>query len=239
MIHSLPRKKVPMKSRIAFVLPTLLSLCASSAGAANILELYDYHGDEVTASAKQKWLGLYKVNNKQYVLKPVKVSITRVHDAIVDEDTKAKTGKRISVAGKEKPVFIFSGVSELKPGNVTASSVKKENLKPKDVLKAQIGDDTITWWVKGKEKQKEEYTNFSVTASNKRGSQTLVSVEHASLDHTPSLMWCGDLDGDGKLDMIMDTSTDYNMSKVTLFLSSKAKKGKLVGEAAVQVATGC
>lgn len=228
-----------MKSKIALVFSALLSISAGSANAANILELYDYHGDEVTASSKQAWLGLYKVSDRKYVLKPVKVSITRVHDAIVDEDAKAKTGKRISVAGKEKPVFVFSGIPQLKPGPVTASSITKDHMKPNDTVKAKVGDDTITWSVNGKEKPKEEYLKFSVVVSNSRGKQTLISAEHASLDQTPTLMWCGDLDGDGKADMIMDTSTDYNLSKVTLFLSTKAKKGKLVGEAAVQAATGC
>lgn len=44
------------------------------------------------------------------------------------------------------------------------------------------------------------------------------------------LLWAGDLDGDGKIDLLMNF-TDYYWNTV-LFLSSLAKPGELVGEAA-------
>ena len=52
-------------------------------------------------------------------------------------------------------------------------------------------------------------------------------------------MWAGDLDGDGKLDLLLNLSTHYNLDSHRLFLSSMAKKGQLVGEAAVFDAVGC
>lgn len=43
------------------------------------------------------------------------------------------------------------------------------------------------------------------------------------------VMWAGDLDGDGKLDLLLNTSAFYWRS--TLYLSTLAKPGQLVGEA--------
>lgn len=53
------------------------------------------------------------------------------------------------------------------------------------------------------------------------------------------LLWAGDLDGDGKLDFYADVSDHYNSSMPTLFLSSEAKKGKLVKDVAGIRTVGC
>ncbi len=44
-----------------------------------------------------------------------------------------------------------------------------------------------------------------------------------------SLLWAGDKDSDGKIDIIMDMSPKYSCVKEVTYLSSKAKKGLLVG----------
>lgn len=55
----------------------------------------------------------------------------------------------------------------------------------------------------------------------------------------PRLLFAGDLDRDGALDVILDTSAKNNVSRPTLFLSSSAKDGELVGESATNETTGC
>jgi len=53
------------------------------------------------------------------------------------------------------------------------------------------------------------------------------------------LIWAGDLDGDGKLDLLVDITNHYNGSGSALFLSSKAKSGEIVGLAAKLETVGC
>ncbi|WP_237468171.1 hypothetical protein [Vibrio stylophorae] len=43
------------------------------------------------------------------------------------------------------------------------------------------------------------------------------------------LLWAGDMDGDGKLDLKMDTSPKYSCTQQTTYLSSLALDGLLVG----------
>lgn len=50
------------------------------------------------------------------------------------------------------------------------------------------------------------------------------------------LAWVGDLDGDGRLDMIIDFNT-YGTSATCLFLSQPAKKGELVKRVGCDVST--
>jgi hypothetical protein len=44
--------------------------------------------------------------------------------------------------------------------------------------------------------------------------------------------WAGDLDGDGKLDLVVNLSRKYSLHPYRLLLSSMAAVGELVGEAA-------
>jgi hypothetical protein len=53
------------------------------------------------------------------------------------------------------------------------------------------------------------------------------------------LRWVGDLDNDGKLDVLLTYSTHYACWEVILLLSSKAIGNRLIGEAAKYKACGC
>lgn len=43
------------------------------------------------------------------------------------------------------------------------------------------------------------------------------------------LLWAGDKDNDGKIDIVMDMSPKYSCTKEVTYLSSKASKGQLLG----------
>lgn len=58
-------------------------------------------------------------------------------------------------------------------------------------------------------------------------------------DGFPQLDWAGDIDQDGKIDLIIAPGYHWNVSATTLFLSSFAKNGELVGLAARFTAEGC
>ncbi|MFT3711865.1 MAG: FG-GAP repeat protein [Archangium sp.] len=68
--------------------------------------------------------------------------------------------------------------------------------------------------------------------------QTLFASEESDVDGW-SLRWAGDLDGDGKLDLLITADTHYAIETFRLFLSTRAKKGQLVGEAAKLTSQGC
>ena len=53
------------------------------------------------------------------------------------------------------------------------------------------------------------------------------------------ILWAGDIDRDGRLDLLIDMSNHYNVSAPTLFLSSHAGKGQLVARVASLGLSGC
>jgi hypothetical protein len=58
-------------------------------------------------------------------------------------------------------------------------------------------------------------------------------------DGPPALHWAGDLDREGKSDLVIDITNHYNLSRMALFLSSLAKEGELVGLAGFFDSGGC
>lgn len=58
-------------------------------------------------------------------------------------------------------------------------------------------------------------------------------------DATPKLLFAGDLDRDGKLDLIFDITDHYNVSRPTLFLSSRARDGELLHAVSTYESVGC
>lgn len=227
-----------MKLKTAMLSSLIFLSCATAAHASNILELFEYHGDEVKIKPGQTWLGLYLIGGK-YELKPTKVSVTMVKDQLFDEEPGQKTAKKISVPGKEKPIYLIGGVSGLKPGVVAPGiPLKKEFLDVGQKLNLKVGTNQSTLVIAGTKKD-ETRKNYSITLESGGIKQLIMKAPLIGEDTTPKLLWCGDLDGDGKIDLIMDTTDNYNVSNTVLLLSGKAKPGKLVEQVAVQHSTGC
>ena len=67
--------------------------------------------------------------------------------------------------------------------------------------------------------------------------QTLFQQNDGDLDGW-NLRWAGDLDGDGKLDLLLDADSHYARQTTRLFLSSKASGRLLVKQVAHLTATG-
>lgn len=53
------------------------------------------------------------------------------------------------------------------------------------------------------------------------------------------LLWAGDLDGDRRLDLLIDLTWHYNLSQRMLFLSSVAAPGRLLRKVGLFETIGC
>lgn len=218
----------------------LANSISAMATAASIIEVSEYHGDELKAKAGSQWFGLYQEGKDNFRLKQTSVAITKCHDAIIDETPKELSGKKVTVSTKDAPLFLVEGVGALKAGKVITSAINlREHLQTGTKLKLNVGAKFSTMSVSGDVKEKEYRTNYTIVLESNGVKQTILKHNQIGADTAPSLVWAGDLDGDGKLDLVMDTTDDYNVRDLTLFLSSKAKPGKLVEKVANQFSTGC
>jgi hypothetical protein len=68
---------------------------------------------------------------------------------------------------------------------------------------------------------------YSLEIENGKGISQIFAYTKRFNDAMFSLRWAGDLDGDGKLDLLIDGSDHYAGSKIVLFLSSYSDGGEL------------
>lgn len=74
----------------------------------------------------------------------------------------------------------------------------------------------------------------------REGEREQVLFESTGVDEPPIyIRWAGDLDRDGRLDLITNFSPKYSVHHVKLWLSSISGEGEIVGLAAAEMTYGC
>jgi len=220
----------------------------------------EFHGNEVQAKSGKQWLGLF-ATPKGFELLPTKAIVSTVRDYVLDIDETKKTGKKVITDTKIQPIFLVKGSTYLKPGIVKTVFSGQHYFTPDDVLTLSLngeteGDyqisledrqniETRNYLVEGKSNNETRNYTFSVSY-NSAIIQNLQEFKHnytgGELPNDrkpPIILWAGDLDRDGKLDLLIDLASHANVSSLTLFLSSPAKQNKLVEPVAQFVTTGC
>lgn len=214
---------------------------------ANFQLLYpgEFHGDEIMAQTGEQWLGLYP-NAGGGMLREVSLEVFPVHDPVLDEDEQARTGKGVSVRGLVEPTLLvrIDNPAALQPGQIVTAWSEATPLTNRTNLPIQLGGVTYHLRV--------ETSDTSETAGIARDDAKLVLVRGTErqvlyeLGGTGqeaeawwNLLWVGDMDGDGRLDLYVQVADHYNVAQRELYLSSQAAEGQLVRKVAEFRITGC
>ena len=213
----------------ALVLAGLMALAAGNPVKGELLLPGLFHGDEVQARSGESWLCLMSDREREE-LKPCTIEVKQVHDPIMQDDT----GKEVSLRGGGNALALFRDIPLLKPGPVRTYFLGRASLMPETFLEVG-GDHPLRFGL-----QKEHKGSYSLILWEGDGSVSQTLREGAfNGDGAPELLWAGDLDRDGKLDLLLDISNHSNVSEVALFLSSLASTGELVGKAGAHRSVGC
>ncbi len=232
---------MPIRSR--FIAAVLLIIMMGTANSEQerrfaLLEVGSFHGDEVPLNQPKDWLGVFC---KQLVCdaRPTTIKTTRDHDDVVDEDTKTNTGTSISISLREQPLFLVRGIAPT-PRSIPTVFQGEKNMVAGDLLPIGFSGVNYALRVDGKKMEEEPLPKGSrLVFSSGSKTQELFSLLESGNDPYITVLWVGDIDGDGKPDLLVITSWHYNVSHKVLWLSSLAKPGQLVGLAAVFETTGC
>ena len=81
---------------------------------ATLLEVGEFHGEEVAAETGEPWLGLH-ISDDGSMLLNYEISVTNVHDPILDEGDQ-KTGKKITVDLPLDRIFLVNSDWVLQSG---------------------------------------------------------------------------------------------------------------------------
>jgi hypothetical protein len=213
-----------------------------------LLETGDgFHGDEVKARSGEKWLGLYVTKRGSFLAEST-LKVERVFDPVIDEDERKPTGKSVGVDRRAEPVLLVKNAKMLKPGAVTTvyhggyDEAHSFGRKPRVTLK--LGGQTYRLNIVSPKRLAPEAAGLlppdaKLSLTSGPSTQILYSLNGSSDDLGWYLLWAGDLDGDGKLDLYLSLSYHYNVTQRRLFLSSQARAGRLAHQVAEFVTTGC
>lgn len=204
----------------------LVILLAAVPGRGEILFTGSFHGDEVKARSGETWLCLMATETGDE-LKTCTVDVKTVFDPIMDENT----GREVSIRDGGEAMLLVRNIHGLKPGPVRTFFSGTWSLRPENgslglgsEMQLEMGREGVWHTVE-----------FRAGSTRK---QVLWRNEYVG-DGSPLLHWAGDLDRDGKLDLLIDVTDHDNLSRRALFLSSLAKEGELVGLAGLFDSVGC
>ena len=208
-----------------------------------------FHGDEPVARDGERWLAL-RVDGDDAALVMTTLAVRAVEDPLLDAAGQ-RSGLAVSSADDATIVMYLRG-SGLRGGRIERARVEPAT----GPLPSTIGlrgrhyrldarcDATPFEHVEAQAHyacrivlDDGERTRTLATMSGyyEVGATTISLGDDAS----PRLLFAGDIDRDGRLDLILDTTDHYNKSRPTLFLSSPARPDDVILEVAHHQAIGC
>ena len=190
-----------------------------------------YHGDEVDAKDGEQWSAII-IDGQETILSESRLNIEPVYDPVLDDEN-GKSGKKVAVkGGGNVPLFLVKGL-KMEGDNIKipTSFSKPQILKDGDLINLSINDSSrVLLTVTG--------TKVEISMNGVR--QAIGSVYSEMNETSLSLVWAGDLDGDGRVDLILNDISHYNtIINFRLFLSSEAGPNKIIKEVASFRAVGC
>ncbi len=215
---------------------------------AKVLTVGTFHSDEVWENAdKEKWFGLFHGKTGFYIAE-TKLKTKRVHDGIVDENENEITGWEVQTVNKDTSIILIEGLNSLTTQNVQQAVLSKEQILPDDTLRINyLGIDYKIFATGEKKKVQDAPEWFEVWNYKLYMSATIKGRQQKSLlvaqpnfdDQMINLIFAGDIDGDGILDLIIDTSRHYNVTSPTIYLSKPADNGEVVKPMGGHTSVGC
>ena len=220
------------------------------AGEPQLLRPGQYHGKEVKAATGEPWLALVRGAEGRDRLAPVTLQVDTVRDELLDDQGPA-TGKLVSARpGGDSIVILVKDVQGLRAGPVTTLTTDAD-IAPGDpvhlVLKGEAYSVSLACGAPKRGKDT-ELTPCSLVVRHRQRSQVLRTYDGYYVDGAfgavgddaqPKLLWAGDLDGDHALDLLIDLTDHYNVSRPTLFLSRSRRAGALLEPVAAHESVGC
>ena len=158
------------------------------------------------------------------------IRVEAFYNPLIGDDENASGATRVSVHGKNAPLFLVTGLDSLRTGTVKTVFSGRLPLPLGSSLEFTLDNESayaIT--AIGDAPSKPGAAGYKVKLDKDNRSQVICSVKapNASVSY---LLWAGDLDRDGELDLLIDTVCDYSASGAALFLSSLAEEGQSVAE---------
>ena len=138
----------------------------------------------------------------------------------------------VSVEASPKVTFAVRCIPQIRPGKIQSVRMANHELDFDGPLDISLGARHYTVRL---ESTDPSFVDGTVVLAEGRRTQILYTTGGSADEPHFTVVWAGDVDRDGKLDLIVNLSRKYSWHPYQLLLSTKARGQDLVGEAAVFV----
>lgn len=216
----------------ALMVPIQIFAETNKQEAISILEIGVFHGNEVPKIIGNHWIALTAGNIKSELIR-VQPKITNAPDPMSADDSD-RSGKKVEIENIS-PILIINSPS-LQPGEIEQARIEETPWGQKIHLR----NVEYMFLRKCGEKNESGMHACKVYLSTGNVSQFITETWEGPSDNSSDVevKWAGDIDRDGKIDLILYHSTN-NRTSTSLHLSSSAKLKQLVNEVAVFSKSGC
>jgi hypothetical protein len=186
-------------------------------------ELDHWRKEEAGSWAGKNWIGWTHESTR---LVPAELIVQPLADKddVFEED-------RVTVEWRPQNLsYVVRCMPTVRAGRMESAPVVNHELDFDGPLEITLGKRHYTVRL---EHSREDLTDARVILSDGTLRQVLYSTDGFVDEPHFYVEWAGDLDRDGRLDLVVNLSRKYSIHPHRLLLSTKAKKAELVGEAAV------
>ena len=205
-----------------------------------------FRESEAVAGSGEDWLVLQRRYGD--------ISLISAQSTLTKKQTVSYAGPEqdveLSFLGISSPIFAITNVAGVKPGRVTtlfcqprrngSAFLSDEEMKTGYKRSFKLNENWYTLRVSRGQTQTGRTIGLLVLEGN--GTMQLIARNLYQPDFGEiigNLLWAGDLDGDGKLDLYFDHYNEKGSLGTGLYLSSHADEGKLVKLVATFSTLGC
>ncbi|MEK6492583.1 hypothetical protein [Myroides odoratimimus] len=212
----------------------------------------NFHEGEIVGNVGGKlWVGLVKETDGSYGVYKLNPSVELIHDVVLDE-VGEMTGNKISAKSVGEIIFM-TNEGLITKGTDLAHVVLPKIIYPGESKDFSFNSKEYTLFSKGEKGAPYTYTTnegeevkayeikkYSLFLKIKGQEDVITLLDLSHLEEaTPTIDFAGDLNNDGILDFLINTTYNYNMSRYTLYLSD-GKQGQIkVLPVAALVSLGC
>lgn len=211
-----------------------------------LINISIYHDDEISPNtSNMEWTGIFQ-NSKGYYAALTPLRTERVKDEVLDEDDGRLTGWQVLTDNPDTSLVLVTSNAGINAGPldvisdepVAIGAGSRVDLDYKGVhymlyaVAQSYGQNDVVAYVNYK-------LYLKTTRNGKEVTQLLGATPYLDDVEGMYLLLAGDLDGDGLLDFLLDTSYHYNVTAPSLYLSKPAESGKALKLTAVHYSVGC
>jgi hypothetical protein len=206
-----------------------------------------FRRSEVVAHSGEQWLVLAK-NRSHYTLKTSTATVRNLGSTSWPGDEK---DAKLTFNTVERPILALRNLRGIKQGPVRTLYMDEGNVDPDAVLNhEELGDgyrrefflDNKQYTLRTSTATAEDGTKVAVLVLDSNESKQVIQRARyfdGDRNKIGTLLWAGDLDGDGKLDLYFGRFDEIGAFSSLLYLSSRAAEGELVKLVAVFGTAGC